>query len=76
MSEFIDGMRILFTENYDKTSKFIFEFYDFDGDGYITKDDVLVVLSYVTLNIYKIKNENYLNQNYPHENLMNSKQEK
>lgn len=39
----------LFTENFEKLSKFIFDFYDFNKDGFITKDDVRVVLSYIPL---------------------------
>jgi hypothetical protein len=47
--EFIEGMKILFTEGFEKTSKFIFDFYDFDKDGHICKDDIRTVLSYVSL---------------------------
>ena len=47
--EFIDGMRTLFYEDYDKTSKFIFDFYDFDHDKKINQEDIRVVLSYITL---------------------------
>ncbi len=42
-------MQTLYTEGYAKLSKFIFEFYDFDKDGMITRDDVRVVLSYIPL---------------------------
>lgn len=44
-------MTTLFSENFDKMEKFIFNFYDFDKDGFITKEDVKVVLSYIPLNI-------------------------
>ena len=27
--------------------KFVFEIYDFDSDGYITKNDILTILRYV-----------------------------
>lgn len=48
--EFIDGFLTLFTEPYEKLVKFVFNFYDFDKDGYISKEDIRTVLSYVTLN--------------------------
>ena len=47
--EFINGMIILFTESFSTLTKFIFNFYDFDQDGLITREDVRVVLSYVPL---------------------------
>ena len=55
LNEFIEGMKILFFEDYEKTSKFIFDFYDFDHDGKITQEDIRVVLSYITLT-YSDKN--------------------
>ena len=48
-SEFISGMTILFCEEFDLTSKFIFDFYDFDKSGKISKEDIRTVLSYVSL---------------------------
>jgi Ca2+-binding EF-hand superfamily protein len=45
----VEGMKILFCEGFEKSSKFIFDLYDFDKDGYITKEDIRVVLSYVPL---------------------------
>ena len=48
-SEFISGMTILFCEDFDLTSKFIFDFYDFDKSGKISKEDIRTVLSYVSL---------------------------
>ena len=49
LSEFVEGMRTLFFEDYEKTSRFIFDFYDFDHDGKINQEDIRVVLSYITL---------------------------
>jgi Ca2+-binding EF-hand superfamily protein len=49
-SEFIHGMSNLYTEGFETLTKFIFDFYDFDKDGKISKEDVRVVLSYIPLN--------------------------
>ena len=51
LSEFVTGMKMLFsqTETFDSLSKFIFNFYDFRSCGKIKKEDVRVVLSYVPL---------------------------
>lgn len=48
-------MVTLFSESYESLSQFIFDFYDFDKDGYITREDVRVVLSYIPLNTKKFK---------------------
>jgi Ca2+-binding EF-hand superfamily protein len=48
--EFIDGIYGLYTQNYDYLTKLIFDFYDFDKDGKISREDVNVVLSYIPLN--------------------------
>lgn len=49
LNEFISNMCILFTAGYEEKAKFIFDFYDFDRDGEITKEDIRIVLSYVPL---------------------------
>ena len=49
LSEFTSGMKNLFCEDYEKTSKFIFDFYDYDNDGKINKEDIKIILSYITL---------------------------
>ena len=51
MSEFIEGMGTLFFDSVDHMERFIFNLYDFDKDGLISKEDVRVVLSYVPLNV-------------------------
>ena len=49
LSDFTTGMKNLFCEDYEKTSKFIFDFYDYDNDGKINKEDIRAILSYITL---------------------------
>ena len=49
MNDFIKGMTTLFCGGYEETVKFIFNFYDMDNDGLIDKEDIRVVLSYITL---------------------------
>ena len=61
--EFIEGMNILFSESFHSLAEFIFKFYDFDHDGYITKEDVRVVLSYVPLQKKFSKNKMIFEQN-------------
>ena len=63
LSEFVNGMRSLFSqsESFDSLARFIFDFYDFRSCEKIKKDDVRVVLSYVPLqktDINAIKEEN------------------
>lgn len=53
-------MTMLFSESYNKLATFIFKFYDFDKDGFISKEDVRTVLSYVSLNTKKAGNNNAL----------------
>ena len=49
MNDFVKGMSTLFCGGYEETVKFIFNFYDMDNDGIINKEDIRVVLSYITL---------------------------
>ena len=51
ITEFTEGMTTLFYDSVDKMEKFIFDLYDFDKDGLISKEDVRVVLSYIPLNV-------------------------
>ena len=48
-SEFISGMCIIFCEEINSLINFIFQFYDFDEDEYITFDDVHAVLCYMPI---------------------------
>ena len=63
LSEFVNGMKMLFSqvETFDSLAKFIFNFYDFRSCEKIKKEDVRVVLSYVPLqktDVDAIKEEN------------------
>ncbi len=49
LNDFIKGMTTLFCGGYEETVKFIFNFYDMDNDGIVNKEDIRVVLSYITL---------------------------
>lgn len=60
-------MTILFSENYEKLIEFIFDFYDFDKDGKISKEDVRVVLSYIPLNITKLEKYSELKLKFENE---------
>lgn len=45
--EFLTGLLRIYCSTFDQKMKFVFEIYDFDSDGYITKNDILTILRYV-----------------------------
>ena len=49
INDFTSSMIKLFSGDYDQLLNFIFDFYDFDKDKRITKEDIRIVLSYVPL---------------------------
>jgi len=57
-NEFVSGMKTLFTESYEGFVKFMFDFYDFDKDGKIRREDIAIVLSYIPLNT-QVSNSSY-----------------
>ena len=59
LNEFTEGMTTIFTQNFDKLIHFIFNFYDFDKDGYVIRDDIRTVLAYIPLNTGKYANPNF-----------------
>ena len=76
LKEFSSGMKNLFCDDFDKTSKFIFDFYDYDNDGKINKEDIRVILSYITLgddvsSKTPMKNLSYTNRINSQEELIN-----
>ena len=49
IEDFTSSMIKLFSGDYEQLLNFIFDFYDFDKDHKITKEDIRIVLSYVPL---------------------------
>ena len=49
VNDFTNSMIKLFSGDYEQLLNFIFDFYDFDKDNKITKEDIRIVLSYVPL---------------------------
>ena len=45
--EFIQGLSIIFCEDICSLIEFIFLFYDFDFDGYITREDIHAIMTYI-----------------------------
>lgn len=45
--EFLTGLMRIYCSTFDQKMKFVFEIYDFDSDGYISKNDILTILRYV-----------------------------
>ena len=58
-SEFTTGMNNLYSGSFEKLLNLIFEFYDFDKDGKISKEDIRIVLSYIPLKIMDEKIQKY-----------------
>ena len=51
ITEFINGMTKIYQGNFYDTAEFIFNIFDYDKDGVITKGDVKVLLSYLPINV-------------------------
>ena len=60
-NDFKRGMLLLFCGDYEKTLRFIFDFYDFDGNGKISQEDIRIVLLYIIFSNRNLKNN--LNEN-------------
>ena len=43
--EFLTGLFRVYCSSFDEKSDFIFEIYDFDADGFISKTDIITILS-------------------------------
>lgn len=55
--EFVEGMCRLYLGNFEQTVELIFDIFDFDKDGQITRGDVKVLLSYLPLKKDNLKVE-------------------
>jgi Ca2+-binding EF-hand superfamily protein len=47
--EFVTGLLRVFCSTFDNRSKFVFDLYDFDCDGYISKEDISAIISYMPI---------------------------
>ena len=45
--EFLTGLIRVYCSNFDGKIKLVFDIYDFDHDGYISKEDIATILSYM-----------------------------
>lgn len=43
--EFLFSLFRIYCSSFDEKSEFVFQIYDFDGDGYISKNDISTILS-------------------------------
>ncbi len=68
IKEFLNRMITLFYDNFEKNSKFIFDFYDSDKNGLISKEDIRTVLYYVILNKNDTNSNNDENNNSSNKN--------
>jgi hypothetical protein len=63
-SDFVKGMVNLFTGDFNFLTKFVFDLYDFDGDGWISKEDIQVLLSYIPIDEKKSHSTDPTNKLY------------
>jgi len=43
--EFLTGLFRLYCSSFDEKTEFIFEIYDFDNDGFISKSDISTIMA-------------------------------
>ena len=43
--EFLTGLVCFYCSTFDEKIKFVFEIYDFDSDGFVTKNDVMTLIN-------------------------------
>lgn len=47
IKEFLTGLLRIYCATFDQKIKLVFDIYDFDGDGLISKEDIQAILSYM-----------------------------
>ena len=47
--EFVTGLLKIYCSSFDQKTKFVFDIYDFDGNGLISKDDISALLQYMPI---------------------------
>jgi len=45
--EFLTGLLRIYCSTFEQKTRFVFEIYDFDADGYVSKEDISTILSYM-----------------------------
>ena len=45
--EFLTGLLRIYCSTFEQKTKFVFEIYDFDSDGLVSKEDISTILSYM-----------------------------
>lgn len=55
--EFVDGLFMLYYGSFKQTAKIVFNMYDFDKDGFIKKEDIKILFSYLPLKNEELQNE-------------------
>lgn len=45
--EFLTGLLRIYCSTFEQKTKFVFEIYDFDQDGYISKNDIQTILRFM-----------------------------
>ena len=61
--EFLTGLLRIYCSTFEQKTKFVFELYDFDGDGYVSKEDISTILSYMPVtNTVPVVNEGRFTQ--------------
>ena len=47
--EFLTGLLRVYCSTFEQKTKLVFDIYDFDMDGFVSKDDISAILSYMPI---------------------------